>query len=105
MKTRPRLYGLMAEFETAEASAELPHTWLGRPAIAKWMPTRPIPSTDSRERLGEKQTRMPFVVLIGGLTGGARRLLHAVLVDGRRLPVQRRRPPAQQLARFHSGHF
>ena len=55
MKTRPRLYGLMAEYETPEQVRDCRSPWRGRPAIGKWMPTLRIPSTGWRASWGRSR--------------------------------------------------
>jgi hypothetical protein len=69
MKTRPRLYGLMAEYELPEqvCSAARSAWQAGYRSIDAYTP---YPVDGLAQELGEKQTRIPFVVLVGGLTGG-----------------------------------
>jgi hypothetical protein len=69
MTTRPRLYGLMAEFETPEQVVRA--TRLARQAGYRSMDAyTPYPVDGLARELGEKQTQIPFVVLVGGLVGG-----------------------------------
>jgi hypothetical protein len=69
MKTRPRLYGLMAEYETPEQVRNAARqAWLA--GYRETDAYTPYPVDGLARELGEKQTRIPFVVLVGGLTGG-----------------------------------
>jgi hypothetical protein len=69
MTTRPRLYGLMAEFETPEQVVRA--TRLAWQAGYRNMDAyTPYPVDGLARELGEKQTQIPFVVLVGGLVGG-----------------------------------
>ena len=52
----------------------------------------PFPVEGLAEAIGFRTTGSPLVVLIGGLIGGLRRLLHAVVLGRDQLPDQRRRP-------------
>ena len=61
----------------------------------------PFPIEELTEALGFHRTRVPLLVLIGGIVGGAVRLRPAVLGLRHRLPAQRRRPAAPQLAGVH----
>jgi hypothetical protein len=69
MTTRPRLYGLMAEYETPEQV--LSATRLAWQVGYRNMDAyTPYPVDGLARELGEKETRIPFVVLVGGLVGG-----------------------------------
>ena len=90
MKTGPTIHGLMAEFLTA--AAILAATRLRWQAGYREMDAyTPYPVEGLAAELGMRRTRIPFVVLMAGGRRG-RGILHAVLLDGNRLPVQRRRP-------------
>jgi len=64
MTTRPRLYGLMAEFETAEqVLSATRRAW--QAGYRNMDAYTPYPVDGLARELGEKQTRIPFVVLVG----------------------------------------
>ncbi len=70
MTARPRLYGLMAEFETAEQLlAATRRSWAA--GYRKMDAYTPHPVEGLARELGEKQTQVPFLVLVGGLVGTA----------------------------------
>ena len=54
----------------------------------------PFPVEGLAEALGFHRNRIPAVVLIGGVLGRARGLLHAVVLGGDQLPDQRGGPAA-----------
>ena len=65
----PTLYGLMAEFETPTALVEA--TNRARLAGFRNMDAySPIPIEDLNEALGLRRTRLPMLVLLGGILGG-----------------------------------
>jgi len=68
--TSPRLYGLLAEYKSPEALIEA-----GRKTYAagyrKIDAFSPFPVEGLSEAIGFHQTRLPLVVLIGGLLGGS----------------------------------
>ena len=64
----------------------------------------PFPVEGLAEAIGFTHEPAAAGVLLGGLLGRRRRLLHAVVLAGDRLPAQRRRPAAQQLAGVHPDH-
>ena len=63
----------------------------------------PIPIEELNEALGLRRTRLPQLVLLGGILGGLGGFSLEYLVVGDRLPDEHRRPAAQQLAAVHSG--
>jgi Protein of unknown function (DUF3341) len=68
MKPRTPIYGLLAEFQTPEAILQA--TRRAREAGYKDIDAfAPYPVEGLGEELGLKHTRMPFVVLIAGITG------------------------------------
>ena len=104
MKPKTPIYGLMVEFLTAEEILDA--TRRARQAGYREMDAyTPYPVEGLAAELGMRKTRIPFVVLMGGLVGAGVGLLHAVLLDGDQLHVQRRRPALQQLAGVHSHHL
>src|SRR5690349_10737255 len=65
----PTLYGLMAEFETPTALVEA--TTKARLAGFRNMDAySPIPIHEMDEALGLRRTRLPRLVLLGGILGG-----------------------------------
>ena len=74
MKPRPPIYGLLAEFSDATALVDA----AGRTRAAGYRKIdaySPYPVEGLAEALGFRRTRIPFVVLIGGIIGGLDRLL------------------------------
>jgi hypothetical protein len=70
MKTRSTLYGLMAEFDepnTLVAAARAAHE-AGYHAMDAYSP---MPIEELHEALGPQRGRLPLIVLIGGILGGA----------------------------------
>jgi hypothetical protein len=70
MTTRPRLYGLMAEYETPEqvrTAARM--AW--KAGYREMDAYTPYPVDGLPRELGEKETTIPFIILIGGITGAA----------------------------------
>ncbi len=81
-----------------------PRAAAGRPATAQMDAYTPYPVEGLAAELGMRKTPHP-VCRVDGRTGRrGRRLLHAVLLDGGQLHVQRRRPALQQLAGVHPDH-
>ncbi len=69
-QSAPALYGLMAEFETPTALVEAAES--ARLAGYREMDAySPIPIEELSEALGLRRTRLPILVLLGGLIGGA----------------------------------
>ena len=68
-QTTPTLYGLMAEFDTPAAlvSAAEQTRLAGYKKIDAYSP---IPIEELNEALDLKRTRLPLIVLIGGICGG-----------------------------------
>jgi hypothetical protein len=65
----PTLYGLMAEFETpGELVAAAERTRLA--GYRKFDAYSPIPIEELNDAMGFKRTRLPLLVLIGGICGG-----------------------------------
>ena len=101
MKAKTPIYGLMVEFLTAEEI--LAATRHARQAGYRDMDAyTPYPVEGLAAELGMRKTRVPFVVLMGGLVGRGRWFLHAVLFDGDQLHVQRRRPALTTVGRCSS---
>ncbi len=68
LKPRPPIYGLMAEFDTPESVVAAAHA--ARRAGYKRMDAyTPFPIEELTEALGLHHTRLPLVVLVGGLAG------------------------------------
>jgi hypothetical protein len=68
MDTNPGLYGMLAEFESPTALVQAART--AREAGYTQMDAySPFPIEELSDALGFKRTRMPLVMLIGGITG------------------------------------
>ena len=96
----PTLYGLMAEFETPTALV----TAAERARLAGYRNMdaySPIPIEELNEALGLRRTRLPMLVLAGGILGGLAGYGLRVLVAGDRVPAEHRRPAVPQLAALH----
>ena len=65
---KPPLYGLMAEFEQPEALLKASRA-AQRAGYRKMDAYSPFPVEGVAEAIGFKHTRVPLVVLIGGITG------------------------------------
>ena len=63
----------------------------------------PIPIEELNEALGLRRTRLPRLVLLGGILGGLGGYGLEYWASGDRLPDEHRRPPVQQLAAVHPG--
>ena len=77
-RTRPTLYGLMAEFDTPAALVAAAE----RARLAgyrKMDAYSPIPIEELDEALGLQRTRLPMLVLLGGIARRPRRLRPRVL--------------------------
>ena len=69
VETAPTLYGLMAEFETPDALVHAAER--ARLAGYREMDAySPIPIEELNEALGLRRTRLPMLVLAGGILGG-----------------------------------
>ena len=94
------IYGLMAEFDSADALSRR-RTGARRPATSRSTPTRRIPIEEVCRRARPPPLELPLIVLIGGLCGMLGGYFLQYWVGGDRLPDQHRRPAAQQLAGVH----
>jgi hypothetical protein len=68
MATRPPIYGLMAEFESPTALVEAAHR-AREAGYTRMDGFSPFPIEELTEALGVRPTRLPLLVLIGGLVG------------------------------------
>lgn len=68
-QTRPPLYGLMAEFDDANALVAAAHRTREH-GYQRLDAYTPFPIEELSEAIGFRHTRLPLVVLIGGLIGG-----------------------------------
>lgn len=68
MKPRPRIYGILAEFHTPEALVEAAHRAYGE-GYRVMDGYTPFPVEGLAEAIGFRRTRLPLLVLIGGLVG------------------------------------
>jgi hypothetical protein len=68
METNPGLYGLLAEFDTPEALVRAAHQAheAGYTCMDAYAP---FPVEGLPEALGFRKTKMPLLILIGGITG------------------------------------
>ena len=100
--TASHVYGLMAEFD--DPTSLVPATERAHDAGYRRMDAySPFPIEELHEALGSHHTRLPLIVLIGGLVGCLGGYALAVLGVGDRLSAQRRRQAAPQLAGVHPG--
>lgn len=68
MTPRPPIYGLLAEFENPTDLIEAAHR-ARREGYQKMDAYTPFPVEDLPDALGFRRTRLPLIVLIGGLIG------------------------------------
>ena len=68
-KTRPDLYGVMAEFTDADRLLEAAHRTFGQ-GYRRLDAYSPVPVEGLAEAIGFHRNRLPLVVLLGGLLGG-----------------------------------
>ena len=105
MKPRTPIYGLMAEFDDGRGSC-CEATRQARQAGYREMDAySPYPVEGLAAELGLRRTRIPFVVLIGGLVGrgvGFFMQYYTMAVD---YPFNVGGRPAQQLAGLHPDHL
>ncbi len=102
MATRPAIYGLMAEFD--DPNALVAATYRAYHEGYRQMDAySPFPIEELHEALGAPHSKLPLIVLIGGLLRRPRRLLPAVLDCRHHVPDQRRRAAVPQLAGVHPG--
>jgi hypothetical protein len=70
MNPRPPIYGLLAEFDDANSLVAATHR--AREQGYRYMDAyAPFPIEELTEALGFRKTRLPLIVLIGGILGGA----------------------------------
>jgi hypothetical protein len=69
MSTRPPIYGLLAEFADANALVEAARQARDK-GYRRMDAYSPFPVEDLAEALGVHKTRLPLLVLIGGILGG-----------------------------------
>ncbi len=95
--TKPRLYGVMAQFDSPSAlvaAARETYT-AGYRRINGYSP---FPIEELSEAIGFKRTSLPLIVLIGGIIGALGGFFD-------RLSNHCRRQALQQLAGLHSDHL
>jgi hypothetical protein len=68
MKKRPPIYGLLAEFENPNQLTHAAHSAY-QAGYRKMDAFTPFPIEELTEALGFKKTRVPLIVLIGGIIG------------------------------------
>lgn len=69
METKPPLYGLMAEFDNPTAVVEAARTTYDA-GYRRINAYSPYPIEELAEAIGFHRTRLPLIVLIGGIIGG-----------------------------------
>ena len=100
---RQRLYGLMAEFETAEAllaAARKAH----EAGYSRMDAFTPLPVEGLSEAVGFHSTRLPLIVLIGGILGGLGGFYLQYYPNVIRIPAEHRGKALEQLAGVHSHY-
>ena len=86
MKRQP-LYGMLAEFESPDALLEAARKT--QAAGYKRMDAfTPMPVEGLAEAVGFHRTRLPLVVLIGGILGGILRIFHVLVRECDQLPLE-----------------
>ena len=98
--TTPALYGLVAEFETATdlvVAAKAAYA----AGYRKMDAYSPYPVEEAAEAIGFHKTRVPLIVLLGGILGGLVGIRLAVLDQRHRLSAEHRRAPLEFLAGVH----
>ncbi len=59
----------MAEFQSSEDADRGRHTRPARPGTSTWTPSRPYPIEEVSEALGHHRSKLPPIVLTGGILG------------------------------------
>ena len=103
MKRDP-IYGIMAEFDSAQALVDAAHR-THEAGYKKIDAYSPFPIEGLAEEIGFHHDEVPLVVLDRRHHRRPHRLPDAVLDVGRRLSAQHRRQAASFLARVHRHHF
>jgi hypothetical protein len=70
MNPRPPIYGLLAEFDDANSLVAATHR-AREQGYCRMDAYAPFPIEELTEALGFRKTRLPLIVLIGGILGGA----------------------------------
>src|SRR5688572_19526218 len=66
----PEIYGVLGEFESAEQLIEAAHA-ARESGFVRMDAYSPFPVEGLANALGARQTRLPLIVLLGGVAGGA----------------------------------
>ena len=98
------IYGLMAEFDSPEALVAAARSAFAE-GFRKMDGYSPFPVDGLAEALGFHRTRVPLIVLIGGIIGCLGGFFLQYWAVGHRLSDQRRRQTPQQLASVCSSNF
>jgi hypothetical protein len=69
MAAKPPIYGLVAEFDSVASLVAAAHAARER-GYRRTDAYTPFPVEDLAEALGHRRTRLPLVVLLGGIVGG-----------------------------------
>ena len=101
---RQRIYGVMAEFDDPDVAGRGGAAARAKQGYRDGRATRRSRSKSCTKRCGIHDRRLPLIVLIGGMVGLLGGYRAAVLGVGDRVPAERRRPAAAQLAGVHSRH-
>src|SRR3989442_4327093 len=104
MTNAPRIYGLMAEFDDPNAlvaATERAH----HEGYRRMDAYSPFPIEELHQALGLRHTRLPLLVLIGGVFGGLRGLPLQDLGSADRESGQVRGTPVLHLSRVHPRHI
>ena len=99
---RTPFYGLMAEFDSAQALLDAAHK-VHAAGYTKTDAFSPFPIHGLAEALGFKERRVAPIVLCGGITGALAGLRPRVLDAGHRLPDEHRRPAVPLVGVVHSA--
>ena len=89
MKRDP-IYGIMAEFDSAQALVDAAHA-THQAGYKKIDAYSPFPIEGLAEEIGFHRDEVPLVVLIGGIIGGLTGYLMQYWMVGRRLSAEHRR--------------
>ena len=96
----PALYGLHGRVRGRRAISSMAARRRARGRLPPHGRLHALPDPRLTEALGLQRTKLPLAVLSGDSWVPVRRLLHAVLLGRRRLPVERRRPAAHSWPAF-----
>ncbi len=87
----------------ADGAGRRPSARLDEAGYTRMDAYSPFPIEELSDALGFRRTKMPLLILLGGITGAVGGLRLAVLLRRHQLSGQRGRPAAQQLAVVYPG--